>query len=1481
MNTIKPARLKSSLRAVHRREQLLSVVMGALELCNWLAILFLLFFAIDWLVRLPAIVRMVILVPLIVCPVIKAWRVGWRFFKPWFNFPGTALKVEDHYKDFESLLVSGVQLSAPGAASGTSAAMAAQTVERANEAADRIDADEVVPFNPVGVPGLIGCGLLAALCIFAVVNFSIFKTAATRLFTPWIEAEYPTRTQIEVEDGERIVKEGEGLRLVANISGEIPESAKIILRTGKGKPRERKLAVTGGVCEYEAETVFRSFDLRISAGDALSEWQTVRVISAPRIERAEVTLEYPKYTERPVETVEALTLTVPEGTTIKWKLSLDRAVDAAEFRPADGDAEPLEISADGCSVTMQQAAAQSRAYSFGWIDKEHGFTFASPRHYLQVAPDRPPSVEFTSPDANLFATLERQLDFAFRGRDDHGIGEASIAYRINKTAEEKVELAEPSADAQEQEIDWDYREALPDLAIGDTVNFAIELADRYPGEDGPHRARSDARRVQFLSKEDYLAQIEKQKRRLLSRIRTIYREERGVHELIRNLDPSAEIFVQTCQLEAVRQDLIRERLGKVHQRILALVADLEANHVSEEAESAALIKLGEDLQKIAKEKVAGAATQLRALAAVSRGKDDTRNPTAAIQKVNSSARELGLVVLQLGFAEASDVMARELHATAQTQAGLRLKTIVGEGGDELASDQTRLAKETARLLAATPKNQESTSKDALIAFNLSRLVNERLRSGSDAKMQEAAALIPKAESEKAARLQAEVTASLLGAEFRLRLGSEHEALTKARNLFNDQAAGQKKLREESAGMKADELVAEQVSFQRQLQLLLMPAIPAPMAKLFDPTEPSASPVDDLLTAAEKAMQEALTKIKAGEQNAAASHHQQAQAVFEKLAQITSERMESLTREARMNYAVSSSGKQGVQLFMLEERLLLLLEQIEDAADEENTAAIAPLNRGLAADVEGLSRSIKLWNASQARPSDDDLPLLDCLGRIAAAVNAATPLLKENKLDEAIELHETALDGIEEATALIEEITLTRTAFAEALATTTAVLAPSPLLVEIESEQGHLSALSERVKPEERGSLVIPQKNLIHAVDSVLASLDPLAHKIESDTVMLFAKEDMDAAAIGLEEDDIEETLDAQAYVIETLQELRAKIDHATPEYRYVLEVTEFLYEVVPQGAQIRTEMRKMLEGAEGAPDAAALKTRIEQFGAQLQRLTGEEKYAATASELAEAIGSDAEEALDALSADIEELQMLMENLAYLITPPPTGAIIAEPSGEVKLIHKALAIAAHHMDLARTTQASKPEDLKDLAAQQQKLTTPCAALIQKPKPPAPPEQPVEEESAVEGEVEPEPEPEVVEEPVPPAPEPHAKLVAAHRHLYEATVKLKASERDAAITNQTEAADSLRSFIIEYTLAFVDVPPPPPPSDPAPSDDPPEDDGELQLFLPGALTGERPKGGRLEWQVLGSRDRAALNENFARELPLEYRAILKDYYERLTE
>lgn len=46
-------------------------------------------------------------------------------------------------------------------------------------------------------------------------------------------------------------------------------------------------------------------------------------------------------------------------------------------------------------------------------------------------------------------------------------------------------------------------------------------------------------------------------------------------------------------------------------------------------------------------------------------------------------------------------------------------------------------------------------------------------------------------------------------------------------------------------------------------------------------------------------------------------------------------------------------------------------------------------------------------------------------------------------------------------------------------------------------------------------------------------------------------------------------------------------------------------------------------------------------------------------------------------------------------------------------------------------------------------------------------------------------------------------------------------------------------------------------------------------------EEKRGGRSTWEPLSPRQRAALSENFARELPLEYRATLKAYYRALAE
>ena len=136
-----------------------------------------------------------------------------------------------------------------------------------------------------------------------------------------------------------------------------------------------------------------------------------------------------------------------------------------------------------------------------------------------------------------------------------------------------------------------------------------------------------------------------------------------------------------------------------------------------------------------------------------------------------------------------------------------------------------------------------------------------------------------------------------------------------------------------------------------------------------------------------------------------------------------------------------------------------------------------------------------------------------------------------------------------------------------------------------------------------------------------------------------------------------------------------------------------------------------------------------------------------------------------------------------------------------------------------------------------------------------------------------------EPIPPA-NLHLKLVDTKDHLGKAAAGAKASDRAKALASQKKATEILRHFICEYALKFAVVSPPLDEGD-SPEPEWKETEDMLVLFARGVLTGKRPPDGKLEWEVLGRRDRASLNENFARELPLEYRAILKDYYERLAK
>jgi hypothetical protein len=378
------------------------------------------------------------------------------------------------------------------------------------------------------------------------------------------------------------------------------------------------------------------------------------------------------------------------------------------------------------------------------------------------------------------------------------------------------------------------------------------------------------------------------------------------------LDRSDPIFIQTCQLEAVRQDLMREGMGKLGWQILSLPEDLTANGVTNQTLISSLDDLRSNVLGIASNNLSASAGALRSLASESGRKADAAHDYA-VHTVNNSARELGLLVLELGYRDAADVMAREMHAAAETQAALRLRTIT-PGGDAtaIAEAQERLGKWLKRLFEASPKERESTVEDALIEFTLTRIVKQMLQGGIDAELAKAAVLIREGDSAEAAKIQTGMIASMLKGEFRLRVGAEREALAKAADLFATQAVQQKNLRTEIVALdekvfnkRRTEIAKTQGALHKNLQLLLMPSVPAERWRLFDVDAPKEPPVADLLGKADKAMSDAEVRIKKGEREAALKAQAKAEEAFARLAEIAAERISSMTeavRIERLNFA---------------------------------------------------------------------------------------------------------------------------------------------------------------------------------------------------------------------------------------------------------------------------------------------------------------------------------------------------------------------------------------------------------------------------------------------------------------------------------------------------------------------------------------------------------------------------------------------------
>ncbi|MEM6507180.1 MAG: hypothetical protein AAF711_17210, partial [Planctomycetota bacterium] len=1157
---------------------------------------------IDWLTYMPILGRVVMLLMLLAVSLQRAWSCGWKHVRP-FDAVRTALKLEARHGELRSLLVSAIQLRNGSNSGGGSSALRDHTCKLAEEAASSINTNEAMPFQPLQKPGMIALMSVGVIVVFAVVNGPFLGAGMARIFAPWVDVEYPTNTQIILLEHELVVKEGDSAVIEVLIEGVIPDKATISVKTAEGRARDIELDVIKDRCAYTITSASRNFTYRIKAGDDRTPWQKVRVVPAPRLDMVAVELDYPDYLQRDNETIEALTLTVPEGTGLTWQLKVDQAVSSAQIVRAEEEPIDLKLSSNGREVTFASEVAASQGYEFTWVERENGFAFTSPRYYLQVASDQPPRIELTSPTSNIVAMTGRPLDLAIRMQDDHGIGSVSVFYRVNQFEEQSVDLGDVITDGQgEQTVDWDYRDAIPNIKVGDTVAFAIQVADRYPGEEGPHVVRSETRRITFLSKQDYLEQIEKQKDRLLSRVQAIYRQQRSAHNAVLELPIEDEGYIQACQLEAIRQEMIRDQLKEIAIQMQVLRDDLAANDISEAAEAQSLEMIRAALIDIADAPIALAAKRLREQSALPGRNNAQEGRANAAHAVNTAARELAGLVLLRGIDSAQEVYARETRMMARAQALVRWHTASNPTGAQvrrLVQQQDELAEWTDALIDQLQVGMRY-EKRPLAVLRLIQSVKDLKKAGTSSTMRGVALLIGEGKTEQAIAQQADLFRALLNAEFSVRLSGAYTTLLRTHDQMRLMTQSQIELRERSEGLSAEEFVAKQDALAKQqtalrkaLLTLMLPSIPEQRARLFDPGIPQAPPVVALLKEADQAMAGALAQLVNGDQTAAVEQQALAETRLAELTGIVdrwSVEMGLMTQGLGTLVAASSERMSRIEDF--EARVISLLEQTDIAAAEnEKVDSLAEAQFSLSDELAGYIA--ELLREDETERDRDLAPLLGRLSQAERAMNAGVEALKADQAEEAIGYQEKAADLLAEANVVATAQNERLNVLQNLLLFQRAVGFANGYMSDIVAEQRDLLTATEDTTEDDVPGLLPVLNNLRRCMEDVAPMLDLVAARADVGTPLVFAQTDFEDAVISLEAGDKLDALDAQDVAAESLAEVQLLVQDIRAQTSYIAEIVAYLHRVTSETALAQYEQAELFERVAEA-DANQLKLLAEQ-----------------------------------------------------------------------------------------------------------------------------------------------------------------------------------------------------------------------------------------------------------------------------------------------
>jgi hypothetical protein len=288
-------------------------------------------------------------------------------------------------------------------------------------------------------PGLWALGLAAALAAYGLAFPRHFHNAALRFARPTRHVAPVTRTHLEVRPGNAAVLQGETVAVEAAVSGVLPETADINVRSGNGTRLTETMGLRGSTFSYEFVNVQHSFTYTVVAGDAVTPRYRVTVRDRPVIETLTLTYEYPPYTALPDRRVADVPrdVRVPVGTAVHIALRADRPLRAGrvEVLPLEDaaagppDGTRVRLALDGTDRMRGVLTVRHSARFTITIEDRAGVPNVPVVRHLEAVPDAAPRAFLLEPERDVTVDPDTVVTLVAGAEDDLSLRQLLLLVR--------------------------------------------------------------------------------------------------------------------------------------------------------------------------------------------------------------------------------------------------------------------------------------------------------------------------------------------------------------------------------------------------------------------------------------------------------------------------------------------------------------------------------------------------------------------------------------------------------------------------------------------------------------------------------------------------------------------------------------------------------------------------------------------------------------------------------------------------------------------------------------------------------------------------------------------------------------------------------------------------------------------------------------------------------------------------------------------